>query len=326
MSATAQDATGNKGIQNTGAGTVNICQSAVGDHASVVAAPGPQTHGAPGSGRPGTRWDVGIITILTEETQAVTAMLTAVGPCRARTTHSGPRFHEAHLTTAGKHIRVVATQALDRGQRPAALACERLRQLYAPAVIVLVGIAGGISPAVSLGDVVIVEEVIYYDIRKETPAGVVRRGQSRPVPAAIRYAINNFFTDHGEPYQAIIDDQGQVPRTCKVLRGPIGSGEAVIADARSSIREYVAAFNDKALALETEAGGLAEAFYETAGTTSAGRGWLAIRGISDHADTAKNDACHDTASWHAAAICQQMLPYLTAGTAQDDAPGARTLP
>ena len=39
-------------------------------------------------------------------------------------------------------------------------------------------------------------------------------------------------------------------------------------------------------------------------------GWLAIRGISDHADADKDDAFHQVASWHAAATLIGLLPYL----------------
>jgi adenosylhomocysteine nucleosidase len=237
-------------------------------------------------------------------------VLEAAGHSRNRTHPNGLRFCEASIDAAGKHTTVVATQALDRGQRPAVIAFEQLRQHYAPAVVVLVGIAGGINPAVRLGDVVVVQEVIYYDLRKESQGSIFRRGQARPVPAAIRHAINAFFSDHGEPYRATIEDPAGTSRTFHVLPGPIGSGEAVIADKDSDIRSYIASFNDKTLALETEAGGLAEAFYEMADTTSAGSGWLAIRGISDHADAGKDDTYHQIASWHAATIFQQILPYL----------------
>ena len=85
----------------------------------------------------------------------------------------------------------------------------------------------------------------------------------------------------------------------------------MVADARSGIRRYIENFNDKTLAVETEAGGVAEAFHESAADART-RGWLAIRGISDYADAEKNDDYHDIASWHAAAVLIQMLPYLSA--------------
>lgn len=188
------------------------------------------------------------------------------------------------------------------------MAVDRLRRYYEPPIIVLVGIAGGIHPAVRLGDVVVVREVIYYDLRKETPGGILRRGQTRPIPATIRYAVNDFFSSSGEPCAIRDRDPDGTMRGYSVLPGPIGSGEAVIADKNSDIRRYVTTFNDKTLAVETEAGGLAEAFYEATG--DAGGGWLAIRGISDHADTAKGDAYHQIASWHAAAVLLRLIPFL----------------
>jgi adenosylhomocysteine nucleosidase len=315
MSGQPQHGAGNRGVQINGPGPVIIGGSVIGTQTNIRKVPSPQTSTRGPGGRQSSRWDIGVITVLSEETKAVTTMLAAAGSCTQRTCDSGLRFREARIETAGKYVTVAATQTLDRGQRAAVIAFEQLRQHYAPAVVVLVGIAGGISAAVRLGDVVVVQEVIYYDIRKETAGEVVRRGQGRPVPAAIRHAINAFFSDHGEPYRASIKDPAGTSRTCHVLPGPIGSGEAVVADKDSAIRQYLAAFNDKTLALETEAGGIAEAFYAMAGTGIPGGGWLAIRGISDHADTGKDDAYHEIASRHAAAILHQMLPYLKAGNA-----------
>jgi adenosylhomocysteine nucleosidase len=197
MSGQPQPGAGNRGVQINGPGPVIIGGSVIGTQTNFRNVPSPQ-ESTKGPGGRHSRWDIGVITVLSEETQAVTTMLAAAGSCTQRTCDSGLRFREARIETAGKLVTVAATQALDRGQRAAVIAFEQLRQHYAPAVVVLVGIAGGISAAVRLGDVVVVQEVIYYDLRKETAGGVIRRGQGRPVPAAIRHAINAFFSDHGE--------------------------------------------------------------------------------------------------------------------------------
>jgi adenosylhomocysteine nucleosidase len=314
MSDSTQPGAGDSGVKNTGPGTINITRSAVGDHPVVWNTPGPvAAYRPPGSGR-GTPWHIGVITVLSEETSAVAVMMARCGQYRKQTLPGGLRFHEACIGSSGRQLNVVATQALDRGQRSAVIAFEQLRQHYAPPVVALVGIAGGINPAVRIGDVVVVQDVIYYDVRRETPTEVVRRGQSRPVPAATRRAINDFFSDRGEPYRVSIPGLDGTARSCAVLPGPIGSGEAVVADKNSAIRRYIATVNDKTLALETEAGGVAEAFYELADTTSADSGWLAVRGISDNADPAKDDSRHHVAAWHAAQIFRQLLPYLTPGS------------
>lgn len=257
-------------------------------------------------------WDVGIITVLSEESRAVAAMLSDAGVCEIRVHDSGLRFREAKLSVARSNISVVATQTLNQGQRSAVIAFERLREIYAPATVVLTGIAGAIHPSLDIGDVVVVDTVVYYDQRRETATGPARRGQACAVPARTKHAINAFFADRSEPYLTTIHGPDGISRACSVSRGPIGSGEAVIADGDSAIRRYISAFNDKTLAVETEAAGVAEAFYETTDSLAAGTGWLAIRGISDKADAAKSDASHEMASWHAAAILREMLPYLHA--------------
>ena len=270
----------------------------------------PAHTGPRSAARTASRWDAGVITVLSEETRAVTAMLRDAGDCRNRSGPDGLRFCEAQIETGDRSAGVVALQTLDRGQRSAVMAFEQLRQHYAPTTVVLVGIAGGINPDVRLGDVVVAREVIYYDLRKERSDQVVHRGQERAVPAATWRAVNNFFSDHGEPWRADIPGPDGVRRTCSVLPGPIGSGEAVVANKDSEIRQYLIRFNDKTLALDTEAGGVLQAFYETTGAASPVAGCLVVRGISDHADTAKDDTYHEIASWHAAGVFRQLLPYL----------------
>lgn len=300
---------GNSGVVNTGSGTVNISQSAIGDHAAVHVTHARES-AAGSAARHEHRSDLGVITVLSEETNAVASALETAGRC-SKEVYEQARFLDATLDTEAGQVRVVATQALHVGSAPAVIAFERLRRYCDPPIVVLVGIAGGIHPAVSLGDVVVVQEVIYYDTRKQTPDRIFRRGQTRPVPSGIRHAINDFFSTSGEPcYLRAQDPDGSV-RDYRVLPGPIGSGEAVIADKNSPIRRYIAGFNDKTLAVETEAGGLAEAFYEAVGTSAGG--WLAIRGISDHADAGKDDSYHRIASWHAAAVLLSLVPYLAAG-------------
>jgi adenosylhomocysteine nucleosidase len=307
----------NSGVATYG-GTTNISGSAIGSNATVFTGPQPAPARRHPSARQAGRWDVGVITVLSEETSAVTAMLKNLRHYREQTSDNGLRFHEAEFESGGKAVTVVATQALDRGQQPSAVAFQHLQSHYAPVTVALVGIAGGIHPDLRLGDVVITQQVIYYDHRKEAPEHIFHRGQARPVPAVTRRAINAFFSAHGEPYQVTAEDPDGAVRTWHAMPGPVGSGEAVIASKNSEIREYVRQFNDKTLALETEAAGLAEAFYETADTAFPGAGWLSVRGISDHADAEKDDSYHHIASWHAAAIFTQLLPYLKPyGSIQD---------
>jgi adenosylhomocysteine nucleosidase len=298
----------NAGVQNTGSGSVSVTGSAVGTGARVYF--GRETAGADAGAAGCERGaDIGIITTLSEETQAMAKVLAAAGELRERAHDGGFRCTEADIEIGHRRLRTVLTQADSPGQRPTVIAFERLRRTYAPEIIALVGIAGGIHPALRLGDVVVAHEVIYYDLRKEKNGETLRRGQARPIPGTMRRAVNHFFSREGEPWKTHIGHPDGSVRECSVLPGPIGSGEAVVADRNSRIRQYVSDFNDKVLCLETEAGGLAEAFHQMAGGPDVS-GWLVVRGISDLADADKADTYHNIASRHAAVVLLRILPDL----------------
>jgi adenosylhomocysteine nucleosidase len=309
---------GNSGIENTGSGTINISGSAVGPNSRVLNTSRDEPRARPADRSPGDRWDVGVITIVSPEARAVIDALGRAGTCRERIRAGGLRFHEANVPAGGQRASVVATQALEQGQRAAVIAYSQLFEHYRPACVVLVGIAGSISPRAQIGDVVVVRDVTYYEARRETPSGAARRGQEHHVPAHIRRAVNAFFAARGEPYHA--SHTGPDGDVCSfdVMPGPIGSGEAVITDQNSPIRSYLTEYNEKIVAVETEAAGVAEAFYAQAGHIPTGHGWLAIRGISDRADPDKGYSDHPTASEHAAIVLLELLPYLIESTTAAD--------
>ncbi|WP_327090401.1 hypothetical protein OIE66_07200 [Nonomuraea sp. NBC_01738] len=269
----------NGGVVNYG--SMGISRSVIGGGAAVRAEPG----GArPGRGE-GGRADVGVITVLSEEADAVREALGLV-----RMPVRGLPFFEGVVKSRGAVVRVAALRALSQGQRSAVVAFDLLRRTYGPSMIVLVGIGGGVHPALAPGDVVISTRVIYYDHDTETSGQTPRRD----APAPVGRAVDAFFADYGEP--------ARFPGYT-VFTGPLGAGEAVIADVR--------AFNDRTLAVDMEAGGLTQAFLEHHGTPSV-EGWAVVRGISDGASAAKDDAHHRIAARNAAVALRDLLPYLPA--------------
>jgi adenosylhomocysteine nucleosidase len=152
--------------------------------------------------------------------------------------------------------------------------------------------------------VVISDQVIYYDARRETDDGPVRRGQDQATSAVLKHRLNDFELAYGNTIP--LPAGGLV----RFVRGPIGSGDAVVTDASSDIRGYLRAYNEKTLAVETEAAGVARAFYEEIGHHDELRGWLTIRGISDRADHAKGHGYHELASQNAAAVLAGLISFL----------------
>ncbi|WP_326640436.1 hypothetical protein OG884_36265 [Streptosporangium sp. NBC_01755] len=294
--------TGNSGVVNNG-GSMKIGKSAIGHGATVNVSADRER-----KARHAKRADVGVITVLGKEAKAVYKVL---GLQRAQ--GGDLPFFEGIVNVRDTITRVAAIRALSQGQRSTVVAFDHLRRHYNPAVVVLVGIGGGIHAGIKIGDVVVTPRVVYYDLRKETPDGQQRRGEEREAPAAIGHAVNSFFIDYDEPATFQATDDNGITREYRALTGPIGSGEAVIADAESKIIRYLREFNNKMLAVDMEAGGLTQAFHEQDGSQAV-RGWLVVRGISDDASSTKNDDYHDIAALHAATILRSLLPYLHLST------------
>jgi adenosylhomocysteine nucleosidase len=287
------------GVQNTGMGSVTVHGdvSATTSMTSARTDPGEQPADVERS------VEVGILTVLDVEMKAVLAVLRHRPAFRARQLPGGVQAYEARVDTVEGVIRVAAIQTLEPGQLSAGLAYHCLRRHYAPAVVLLVGVAGGIRSDVRIGDVVIGEQVIYYEARRVSVDGTTRRGRDHPMAATVRRRVQAFIQAEGE----VGRDEGA---SFRVHRGPIGSGEAVVAHAGSDIRAYLAAYNDKTLAVDTEAAGVAQAFYEQIDQDRSLRGWLTVRGISDLADARKSDDLKDVACRRAATVVDQLLPYL----------------
>jgi adenosylhomocysteine nucleosidase len=294
----------NIGMVVNGPGQTNVTGPVVGKQVNHGDRGGHPPEPAP-TGRPGgqRRADIGVVTVLPEETQAVVAVLARAQGFRSGALDDGAQVHEADVPSGPGALRVVAMQALDPGPPSAALAYRTLRAGFGPPLVLLVGIAGGISPIVAIGDVVIADQVIAYDARRETSAGPHRRGEAYVIAPAVRHRVNEFRRQHGHLVRLPTMD------TVRVALGPIGSGGAVITDSLSELRTYLSGYNEKTLAVETEAIGLARAAHEE-DRRSASAGWLVIRGISDHADAAKGTRDHARAAANAAEVMALLLPLL----------------
>jgi nucleoside phosphorylase len=253
--------------------------------------------------------DIGIITVVTQETRAVLQFL-KIDP-KKDLKKNGRSFYEGIIESSESGLHKVAlTQQLDIGNRSVIPAYNSMVNTYHPKLIILLGIAGSISKDLGLCDVVIANQVIYYENRKEVPNKTNRRGDIFKINPKLKQIINKFFIIHDEP--AILNAQkDSFKDTFQVLTGPIGSGEAVIADNASEIKEWLIEVNSKTMALEMEAGGFLQAFYEDGLSENQPiYGALVIRGVSDHADTEKDDKWRKPASENAVKCLSEILKII----------------
>ncbi|MEU3117154.1 hypothetical protein ABZ652_24010 [Micromonospora chalcea] len=235
--------------------------------------------------------DVGVLTILNEETVAIRGALQRMSDFRVRQLPAGLIAAEAWLPDRiGNRVNVAAVQALEPGHAQA-VSAQTLVSIYRPAVVLLVGIAGGNSDHIVIGDVVVSDHVVSYD-----PGS--RRPETLETTALLRYRVNDFLA--------------QVPPkwSYRILKGPVGSpGGASDAEA---VHGWLASVNEKVLAVETNAGAvdtLRLAMRENADL----RGWLSIRGIAGIAGPEKNDTrkASRLAAEHAADVMAMLLPFLS---------------
>jgi adenosylhomocysteine nucleosidase len=247
--------------------------------------------------------DIGVLTVLREEIRAVVGILQRHENYRTAPLPGGPQVHRADVAVEGGALHVVALQTLEPGPQSAAAAYHLMRSAFRPPVVLLVGIAGGIRADVAVGDVVVSDEIICYDARRETPSDPRRRGKSHAMTPAMRFRVNEFFRRNG-PVVSL-----HPGGSFRVFRGPVGSGAAVLTSGSSDIREFLRRFNENTLAVETEASGVGQAFYEEMSGQQL-TGWLTIRGISDLASRSKTQDCHQLASDHAAVVMDRLLPLL----------------
>lgn len=288
-------------------GTMNIRDTTINNWPVFMESPErrDERHGP----HPAPPWKAGVITILPEETQAV---IDALG--LSEQPADGHLFYEGSFRPRWPHsnsrpVQVAALRSLAMGEDPAMAACYSLRGRYNPGTVVSAGIAGAIHSEVRPGDVIVATRVVYYDLRKKTPAGTRRRLEELQAPAVTGHAVNAFFTNHHPP-EVQITDQSGVTRTVRVHTGLIASGNAVIADRNAGVRRDLTGYHDRILAVDMETAGIARACHEQSAVTGQPHGWVAVRGVSDDASERKDDAFHRLAAWHAAAILGKLLPYL----------------
>jgi nucleoside phosphorylase len=196
--------------------------------------------------------------------------------------------------------RVVLTDLLGMGRLEAANAVGDAIRRWRPKFIILVGIAGGLAKAgVSVGDVLISEQIADYELQKLTPKKTqirwsVHRANPRMLGAAKQL--------RPEDWRPLIRAARPVPGESRRHAGPICTGDKVIAN--RLMNQYRDVWT-KLIGVEMEAGGAASGAFQAPEAP----GFFMVRGVSDLADAKKDNA--QTQSWRAYA-CDIAAAYVEA--------------
>jgi adenosylhomocysteine nucleosidase len=142
-----------------------------------------------------------------------------------------------------------------------------------------VGIAGGLRSWLQLGDVVVATKIYGYHGGRSTDEKFQTRPQAWNIPHAVEQVaqhVARLRKWHTDPPAVHFQ--------------PIAAGEVVLTGQRSALAIFLRDNYNDAIAVEMEAGGVAQAGHLNMGTPT-----VIIRGISDYADNTKDTTDETTA-------------------------------
>jgi len=243
------------------------------------------------SKRPSQCADIAILVALEKELDAV---LRSAGPWERHQSPSDIRTYYTSTTPAG--LSVVAARSSGTGQINAALLARDVIALFRPRKVLLVGIAGGLGKEVSLGDIVVSDQVVDYEVGKATPSGATPRWSVYRSDALLRERL----LDHRDPTWLTRvrtpRPDGDKSARPTIHAGVVLSGNKIIADTTAA--GALAAVWSRASAIEMEAAGIAAALVQSADAPR----FVMVKAICDRADAFKDDSWQEYAAEVAAAF------------------------
>jgi uncharacterized protein YjbI with pentapeptide repeats/nucleoside phosphorylase len=191
-----------------------------------------------------------------------------------------------------------------RGNPTSAAGTRQIIHILKPRFIILAGIAGGIREYISLGDVAVSDDVEYYPYKKEDD----KEGGHRHITVATPSKELNEIIGHvGVEWEKRVLVKRPEEGVTRIICGLYLSGEEILGGgekARERVQELKNRYG-KFIAVENEAGGVAEAVY---GSSSE---YIVIKGISDYAGESgsqqQRDKWRDYASHASAALSYQLI-------------------
>jgi predicted ATPase/nucleoside phosphorylase len=201
---------------------------------------------------------------------------------------------------SGLSYKIVCVMTLDVGNVDAVMAAADLIRCWGPQHVAMIGIAGGVPrDGLTLGDVVVADEVIEYEYSKDGPGRPQLRPRAHRVDAPLLERAKVLTNWPGQVLAA--RPKGSLRSSSKLFIGPIASGNKVIAGRRARAR--IVSLNPRILAFEMESEGVATAAWQQLRSTPI----MVIRGICDLADETKADDWQPYAARAAATFFRDFL-------------------
>jgi nucleoside phosphorylase len=227
------------------------------------------------------------------------ALLKYLGPAQ----ESKAKGRQYHRGRVGPY-EVVVWSALGMGNVQAGVIATEAIGIWNPSHIILAGYAGGVKKKNEryLGDVLVPDQVMGYELGKEKPEGLERRYEayrpSRVLLDAAKTLDPKVWAMSIETPRPDGTSGREVPRTHV---GTVGSGEKVIT-APNVIKDLQGDWVEL-IGVDMESLGVAMAAYQS----DRAPGFLVVKGISDWADPTKSDGWQQYAAEAAACFTVALL-------------------
>lgn len=220
--------------------------------------------------------DCALVTALPKELDKVLFHFRHSKPVEAG---NGRTYYE---TMSPSGLTLVGATCTGMGQLNAATLVRDVTDLYNPKSIILVGIAGGLNHEIPLGDVVVSEQIVDYELGKITPKGLEVRWSVYPPDQKLVNKAQGFKDSSWKKYITTARPENIESNPSSHI-GLYLSGNKVIADEKTA--GALKSFWTRGSAIEMEAVGIAAMLRQMENPPS----FIMIKGICDYADSNKND-------------------------------------
>jgi nucleoside phosphorylase len=183
-------------------------------------------------------------------------------------------------TLAGHPNHRVAVGITGPGTTTAAVLTERARVEFSPTAMMFVGVAGGLRPWLSIGDVVVGTKVYSYQGGRSEDEGFRVRPRAWEISHRLEQAARR-LPRRDAWYDFLPDEAKSAGPTVEF--GPIAVGDVVLNSTTSAIARRIRESYNDAIAVEMEGSGFAHAAALSDQLPVA-----VVRGISDRADGTKD--------------------------------------
>lgn len=248
-------------------------------------------------------YDVAVICALEEEAEMIKESLSGIEKCRVE--YDDDIYFTGFFDTEDRKISVVLSFANQMGMVATTSLATKMINNFAPRYMVMTGIAGGTKPdKMNFGDVIVAQRSWDYragkDIRKDDNAQHLNSINALSIDTKLISYCRDLSQDKIR-LRKIKDSfkMGDVPGTeLQLLMGPVVSGASVVTDPEI-VKEVLENQHREVLAIEMEIYGM---YYAASWAINPRPKFIALKAVSDFADTAKGDQYHKYASYTSAKV------------------------